>query len=54
MKSGSPLSFPVCSTKFHRDFVGVCNKTIIPLVLDGYEMIIGQINIHIDDHEVFL
>ena len=43
MKSESSLSFPVCSTKFHRDFVGVCNKTIILLVLDGYEMIIANL-----------
>ena len=43
---GSPLSFPVCSNKIikvgeiQRDFVGVFNKTIIPLALVGYEMII--------------
>ena len=46
MNSGSPLSFPVCSNKIikvgeiQRDFVGVFNKTIIPLALVGYEMII--------------
>ena len=40
MNSGSPLSFPVCSGQL--DFVGVFNKTIIPLVLVGYEMIIAN------------
>ena len=45
MNSGSPLSFPVFSNKIkvgeiQRDFVGVFNETIIPLVLVGYEMII--------------
>ena len=45
---GSPLSFPVCSNKIfkvgeiQRDFVGVFNKTIIPLALVGYEMIIAN------------
>ena len=48
MNSGSPLSFPVCSNKIikvgeiQRDFVGVFNKTIIPLALVGYEMIIAN------------
>ena len=40
------MSFPVCSNKIikvgeiQRDFVGVFNKTIIPLAVVGYEMII--------------
>ena len=45
MNSGSPLSFPVCSSRhleIQRDFVGVFNKTIIPLALVGYEMIIAN------------
>ena len=28
--------------EIQRDFVGVLNKTIIPLALDGYEMIIAN------------
>ena len=48
MNSGSPLSFSVCSNKIikvgeiQQDFVGVFNKTIIPLALVGYEMIIAN------------
>ena len=42
------MSFQVCSNKIfkvgeiQRDFVGVFNKTIIPLALVGYEMIIAN------------
>ena len=43
MNSGSPLSFPVCSSRGDSTrFVGVFNKTIIPLALVGYEMIIAN------------
>ena len=43
MNSGSPLSFPVCSSgEIQQDFVGVFSKTIIPLALVGYEMIIAN------------
>ena len=42
------LVFPVCSNKIikvgeiQQDFVGVFNKTIIPLALVGYDMIIAN------------
>ena len=42
------MSFPVCSNKIikvgeiQQDFVGVFNKTIIPLALVGYDMIIAN------------
>ena len=43
MNSGSPLSFTVCSSRGDSTrFVGVFNKTIIPLALVGYEMIIAN------------
>ena len=47
MNSGNPLSFPVCSSReIQPDFVGVFNKTIIPLALVGYEMIIANSALH--------
>ena len=44
MNSGSPLSAIrfVLGGEIQRDFVGVFNKTIIPLALVGYEMIIAN------------
>ena len=41
------MSFPVCTNKIkpgeiQRNFVGVFNKTIIPLALVGCEMIIAN------------
>ena len=43
MNSGSPLSFRfVLVGEIQPDFVGVLNKTIIPLALVGYEMIIAN------------
>ena len=46
VNSGNPLSFPVCSNKIQRDFVGVFNKTIIPRALVGYEIIIAHTRMH--------
>ena len=37
-----PCLFLFVLTKIQRDFVGVFNKTIIPLALVGYEMIIAN------------
>ena len=42
MNSEVPCLFRFVLTKIQRDFVGVFNKTIIPLALVGYEMIIAN------------